>query len=231
MPSSSHRPGSDAPASWKGNLRRTGGHWRDGRWYDLHVERRLPLAFPMLDELVMALPPLPPGALVCDLACGTGNAAYLIAEAYPMAQFVLLDADADVLALAHDKVGALTPDVEALPARLDPDGDDPLPGGPYDVVVATLALHAIIGHPDDDDAAALDRAEAESRYELLLRTVRDALVPGGHLLIGDHVGTLDLYPHLKALDRAGFVDVDCAWRQDDFFVAGGRVPLRPSSER
>jgi hypothetical protein len=37
------------------------------------------------------------------------------------------------------------------------------------------------------------------------------------------VGTLPLYPQLKAMERAGFTDVDCAWRQDDFFVFGGRV--------
>jgi len=38
------------------------------------------------------------------------------------------------------------------------------------------------------------------------------------------VGTLDLYRQLKAMERAGFHAVDCAWRQDDFFVAGGQTP-------
>jgi SAM-dependent methyltransferase len=207
--------------NWKANLRRTGGHWRDGRWYDLHLERRMPLALPMLDELVLALPPLAPGALVCDLACGTGNAGFVVLEAYPTAQVVLLDEDPDVLALAEDKVASLSPDVEALRACVEADGE-PLPGGPYDCIVATLALHAIVGHRSTD-GTALERAEAESRYELLAQGLFASLAPGGHLLVGDHVGTLDLYPQLKALERAGFTDVDCAWRQDDFFVAGGRV--------
>ena len=90
-------------------------------------------------------------------------------------------------------------------------------GGPYDIVLTSLALHAIIGHN-------VDPLEAESRYELLFHGIRDSLTPGGHLLVGDHVGTLGLFRQLKTMERAGFIDVDCAWRQDDFFVCGGRVP-------
>ena len=201
--------------NWRQNLRRGGGYWRDGRWYDIHLERRMPLVLPMLDEMVLALPPLEPGTVVCDLACGTGNAAFTVLEAYPAVHVVLLDADADLLAIAADKVNTLTADVETLQATLTADGE-PLPNGPYDVVVASLALHAIIGHD-------VDRAEAETRYELLFRSIREALAPGGHLIVGDHVGTLALYPQLTAMERAGFQEVDCAWRQDDFFVAGGRV--------
>ncbi len=201
--------------NWRNNLERRGGYWHDGHWYDRHLERRLPLALPMLDELVLALPPLAPGTTVCDLACGTGNAAFTVIETYPAVEIILLDADADLLAHAADKVGSLTPDFEPLHATVSADGD-PLPGGPYDVVVASLALHAIIGHD-------VERAEAETRYELLFRSIHEALTPGGHLLVGDHVGTLGLYAQLKAMERAGFEAVDCAWRQDDFFVAGGRV--------
>jgi SAM-dependent methyltransferase len=201
--------------NWRNNLERRGGFWRDGRWYDIHLERRLPLALPMLDEMVLALPPLAPGTTVCDLACGTGNAAFSVLDAYPGVHMVLLDEDDDLLAQATDKAGSLAPDIEPLRATVSADGEA-LPGGPYDVVVASLALHAIIGHE-------VERPEAESRYELLFRSIHEALTPGGHLLVGDHVGTLPLYAQLKAMERAGFQEVDCAWRQDDFFVAGGRV--------
>lgn len=202
--------------SWKRNLERSGGHWRDGRWYDLHLERRMPLAIPMLEELLMALPPLPAGSTVCDLACGTGNAAAMVLEAYPESSVVLIDEDADLLRQAHHKVEAFTPDVQTIHTSVSTDGD-PLPGGPYDVVVASLALHAIVGHD-------VERGEAASRYELLFRSILDALAPNGHCLVGDHVGTLPLFTQLKLMERAGFHDVDCAWRQDDFFVAGGRHP-------
>lgn len=202
--------------SWRSNLNRDDGFWSDGRWYDLHLERDLPLALPMLEEMVLALPPLPPGSSVCDLACGTGNASYMVAESYPGIHATLVDEDADLLAIAEGKVGRLLQNVEPLLVSVSEE-DDAIPGGPYDAVVASLAVHALIGHD-------VDRPEAETRYELLFRAVRSSLSSGGHLLVGDHVGTLDLYSQLKAMERAGFTDVDCAWRQDDFFVAGGRAP-------
>lgn len=200
--------------SWRQNLLRKGGFWRDGRWYDLHLERRMPLAIPMLEEIVAALPPLREGAAVCDLACGTGNAAFTVLTAYPFIQLTLLDENAELLAIASEKVSEFRPDVRVLQAQLQADGEA-VPGGPYDVVVASLALHAIVGHK-------VETPEAESRYELLARGILASLAPGGHLIVGDHVGTLGLYRQLKALDRAGFADVDCAWRQEDFFVCGGR---------
>jgi trans-aconitate methyltransferase len=199
--------------SWKKNLERSGGYWSDGRWYDLHVDRRLPQVGPMLDEMLLALPPLPPGTTVCDLACGTGNAAVTLLSGYPTVQMVLLDEDPDLLSEAYSKAEQMTPDVETLRVSLETDGE-PLPGGPYDVVLASLALHAIVGHE-------VERAEAESRYELLFHTIRSSLTSGGHLIVGDHVGTLPLYTQLKTMERAGLEEVDCAWRQDDFFVAGG----------
>ena len=202
--------------SWRPNLQRKGGFWRSGRWYDLHIERRMPLALPMLDELVAAFPPLETGTSVCDLACGTGNAAFTVLMAYPDVHLTLLDKDPDLLAIAQGKLSEFQPTMTPLQATVTADGE-PVPGGPYDVVVAALALHAIIGHD-------LEGAEAEGRYELIFQGIRDALVPGGHLLVGDHVGTLGLYRQMKAMERAGFTDVDCAWRQDDFFVCGGRLP-------
>lgn len=202
--------------SWRQNLGRRGGFWRNGRWYDLHLERRMPLVMPMLEELVAALPPLEAGATVCDLACGTGNAAFTVLLAYPTIRLTLLDEDASLLAIAGEKVAEFEPDLDVVQATLTADGEA-VPGGPYDVVVASLALHAIVGH-------RIEGAEAESRYELLFRGIFEALTPGGHLIVGDHVGTLGLYRQMKAMERAGFTDVDCAWRQDDFFVCGGRTP-------
>ena len=202
--------------NWRQNLGRRGGFWQNGDWYDLHLERRMPLVVPMLEELVAALPPLPPGSSVCDLACGTGNAAFMVATAYPGIRLVLLDEDEALLDIADEKIGDFSEDVELLKAHVAADGEA-LPGGPYDAVVASLALHAIVGHE-------VEGAEVESRYELLFQSVLGALEPGGHLLAGDHVGTLGLYRQLKAMERAGFTDVDCAWRQDDFFVLGGRAP-------
>ena len=201
--------------NWRGNLKRHGGFWRNGAWYDLHLERRMPLVLPMLEELLLALPPLGPDALVCDLAAGTGNASMLLLDAYPMIQLTVVEKDPELMTIARSKVGMMRDDVSFSEQEVSTDGEV-LPGAPYDLVVGSLALHAIVGHE-------VEGAEAESRYELLLQGIRNSPMPGGHLIVGDHVGVLPLFRQLKAFERAGFTDVDCAWRQDDFFVAGGRV--------
>jgi SAM-dependent methyltransferase len=201
--------------NWRRNLLRKGGFWQNGYWYDLHLERRMPLVTPMLEEILAALPPLGEHTHLLDLGCGTGNAAFTVLSAYPLARVTLLDQDANMLSLASAKLAELRPDIGMLQAMIQTDGE-PLPGGPYDVVVASLALHSIVGHD-------LDAAETETRYELLFQGIRDSLTPGGHLIVGDHVGTLGLYRQMKAMERAGLTDIDCAWRQDDFFVCGGRV--------
>jgi SAM-dependent methyltransferase len=202
--------------SWRRGLERHGAFWSNPRWFDLHLERRMPLALTMLEELTAALPPLANDARVCDLACGTGNASYTILTAYPLLRLTLLDADAGLLEVAQEKIEEFElDDVTVLEAPIPLDGER-IPGGPYDAVVTALALSSLLG--DDTEPG-----EAETRLELLFRGAHEALVPGGHLLVGDHVGTLGLYRHLKAMERAGFTDVDCAWREQDFFVIGGRV--------
>lgn len=202
--------------NWRQNLQQRGGFWKNGFWYDLHLERRMPLAIPMIEELLVALPPLDEQAAVCDLGCGTGNTAFALLTTYPIDRLTLIDQDPQMLDIALIKLGDLQMSAETYETTLDTNGD-PLPGGPYDLVLSTLALSEIVG-------ADIDPAEAESRYELLFQSIFAAIEPGGHLLVGDHVGTLGLFRQLKAMERAGFVDIDCAWRQDDFFVSGARVP-------
>ncbi len=202
--------------SWRRGLERHGAFWNNPRWFDLHLERRMPLAFTMLEELTAALPPLANDARVCDLACGTGNASYTVLTAYPLIHLTLLDPDRAVLDVAEEKIEEFELErLTVLEAPIPLDGES-IPGGPYDAVITALALSTLVG--DETELA-----EAETRLELLFRGAREAIVPGGHLLVGDHVGTLGLYRHLKAMERAGFTDVDCAWRQQDFFVVGGRV--------
>lgn len=201
--------------SWRKGLLGKGGYWQNGYWYDLHVERRMPLVMPMLDEMLAALPPLGEDVAVCDLACGTGNAGFSVLSAYPSVRMTLIDQDPELLALANAKLSEIREGATLLQATIRADGE-PIPGGPYDVVVASLALQDIVGD--------VQGPEAESRYELLFQGIFEALNTGGHLIVADYVGPIGLYRQLKAMERAGFIDVDCAWRQNDFFVCGGRSP-------
>ena len=54
-----------------------------------------------------------------------------------------------------------------------------------------------------------------------------SLAPGGHVFLGDHVvhGHPGVYEHCRLLEEAGFVDIDIAWRQKDWFVIGARRPV------
>ena len=201
--------------SWRKGLLGKGGYWQNGYWYDLHVERRMPLVMPMLDEMLAALPPLGEDVAVCDLACGTGNAGFSVLSAYPSVRMTLIDQDPELLSLANAKLSEIREGATLLQATIRADGE-PIPGGPYDVVVASLALQDIVGD--------VQGPEAESRYELLFQGIFEALNTGGHLIVADYVGPIGLYRQLKAMERAGFIDVDCAWRQNDFFVCGGRSP-------
>ncbi|GLE11618.1 hypothetical protein PINS_up024148 [Pythium insidiosum] len=228
------RPASTSTSStvewtWARNLqRRSGGFWADAHWYDVHLERRMPLVKPMLEELVAALPPCG-GRRVIDLCAGSGRASAALLAAYPTANVTLVDASAERLALARQRIlqqaGVHLTDAQLVHTRIVPELLATLSrpsASTVDVVVGCLAFH-----PQLRDATALNRppATAEAVYETLFRGVHALLQPGGHVLIADHVGQLGLYRHLALLERVGFEDVDCAWRQQDFFVIGARKPL------
>ena len=74
-----------------------------------------------------------------------------------------------------------------------------LPGGPYSLVVATLALHTLVGHQAQDEERIRARSSFEKlskfllRYKAALEALLKVLEPGGHLIIGDHVGVWGLY--------------------------------------
>lgn len=142
----------------------------------------MPQAVPMFEELAMDLPPLPSGATVGDVACGPGNGAITVVDADPEVQVILLDQDPDLLSIAEEKLGRFTREVTPLGVTIPTNGA-PLLGGPYNGVVACLALHASVGHD-------VEAPEAESRYELLFQSIQGPLRPGGHCLFADYVGTL-----------------------------------------
>ncbi|MDZ4698732.1 MAG: class I SAM-dependent methyltransferase [Rhodothermales bacterium] len=203
--------------NWNRNLRQKGGFWKHGRWYDVNLARRLPLAVALMEELIAALPPLDSSTSVCDLGCGTGNAAMSVLMAYPTVHMTVLDKDPEMLELAREKISEVREGISLLEATVSAEGE-PIPGSPYDVIIASMVIPDLIG----DDSMG---AEAETRYELLFQGLAASLTPGGHLFVADQIGSLGLYRLMKTMERAGFSDVDCAWRQDDFYICGGRLAV------
>ncbi|KAI9994240.1 hypothetical protein PInf_016808 [Phytophthora infestans] len=205
--------------SWVKNLQRRGGFWGDAYWYDLQLEKRLPLAKPMLTELVLALPPCGEKA-VLDLCAGSGRVSAAILEAYPTVKLVLVDSSEQRLTLASQRLEAVQAGVKErtqfVTKVVTPTATTQLCDEPVDIVVACLAFHVLTEKPAHYAPAEEEKTMAvEDEYKQLFRAVWKTLRPGGHVIYADH---------LKALEQAGFEDVDCAWRQDDSFVAGGRKP-------
>ena len=124
------------------------------------------------DLLVPAIVPLAPGlperltagARVADVACGTGDALLALAVSYPKSTFVGYDLDADAIVRAHGKAATrgLTnvrfEQCDAAHLTVDE---------PFDAVFVFNAIH---------DQAAPAR---------VLERIRDALVPGGVLLMDE----------------------------------------------
>ena len=100
---------------------------------------------------------------------------------------------------------------------------------PVDVVVGCLALHVLVEKPkhyvkSESDTALETPLSTQEAYEQLFHLIYKSLKIGGHFIFADHVGQLPLYQQLRLMEKVGFIDVDCAWRQDEYFVAGGYKP-------
>ena len=103
-------------------------------------------------------------ARILDLGAGTGETARRVLDRHPGAHVVALDASVEMLELARALLGdRVTP----LLAHLG----EPLPDGPFDLVVSALAVH----HLDGPGKAALFAA------------VGTRLAPGGRFVMADVV--------------------------------------------
>ncbi|CAE7807839.1 unnamed protein product [Symbiodinium sp. CCMP2592] len=220
------------------------GFWADDDWYDLQMARRLPLCQDCLREFVYALPPLS-GKRVVDLGAGTGRSAAAVAAAYPRAHFTLIDPDEGRLRTALIKLRRAA-EASAVSSSEVPEAHlvvsavscgEPLPGLPegsvsgYDCVLALQAVRHIVApaaHYAEKHglATAAGAEQIRSGYTKVFEGIYSSLVPGGHVFLGDRVahGHPGVYEHCRLLEDAGFLEIDIAWRQDDWFVIGARRP-------
>lgn len=106
-----------------------------------------------------------PMRAILDLGTGTGALAMMVADAYPDAQLTLLDGAPAMISKAKANLGP------RVAAALVQDFADPLPAGPFDAIVSSLAIH----HLDDSGKASL------------YSRARDALRPGGVFVNAEQV--------------------------------------------
>jgi tRNA (cmo5U34)-methyltransferase len=102
---------------------------------------------------------------VLELGTGTGETARRVLDRHPGAQLVGIDASPGMVEVA--RVSLPSDRVELLVGRLE----DPLPEGPFDLVVSALAVHHLEG-----------RGKAD-----LFRRVASRLAPAGRFVLADVV--------------------------------------------
>jgi tRNA (cmo5U34)-methyltransferase len=100
---------------------------------------------------------------VLELGTGTGETARRVLARHPGARWTGIDASEPMLAHARETLAA----ADLRLARLE----DPIPDGPFDLVVSALAVHHLDGAGKRD----------------LFRRVAAALGPGGCFVLGDVV--------------------------------------------
>ena len=136
---------------------------------------------------------------VLDLGIGTGTMSREVLDFHPGAHLVGIDESEAMLTQARE----ILPDAGLHVGRLE----DPLPPGPFDLVVSALAVHHL------DSAAKRD----------LFRRVRDVLHDDGVFVLADVVvpgrqedATTPLTPDFDLPDRAGD---QLEWLRDAGFSA------------
>ena len=100
---------------------------------------------------------------VLELGTGTGETARRVLAVHPAAQLVGIDESPGMLEAARSSLDPAR--VRLVEGRLQ----DPLPDGPWDLVVSCLAVHHLDGEGKAD----------------LFRRIAAALAPGGRFVLGD----------------------------------------------
>jgi tRNA (cmo5U34)-methyltransferase len=130
---------------------------------------------------------------ILDLGTGTGETAAAVLARHPGARAVGVDKNERMLGAARQRLAG-TP-VELRVAELV----DPLPAGPFDLVVSVLAIHHLEGP---------DKASLFGRIASVLR-------PGGRFVLGDVVVPLDpadaVTPGLEGHDKPSTVADQLRW--------------------
>ncbi len=152
---------------------------------------------------------------VLELGIGTGETARRVLARHPDAKLIGIDGSPGMVEVARDTLPADR--VRLFVGRLE----DPLPEGPFDLVVSALAVHHL---------------QAEGKADLFGRIAK-ALVPAGRFVLADvvvpvnpsyvvtaidpevdHPSTLD--EQLAWLD-AGGIEPEVTWAHRDLVVIGG----------
>jgi tRNA (cmo5U34)-methyltransferase len=192
-------------------------HW-DPETYLQNMLDEVP-SYPDLQEQTAAAAKDVPARTILELGIGTGETATRVLAAHPDASMTAIDSSEEML----ERARSVVPQADLRLARLE----DPLPEGPFDLVVSALAVHHLDGPGKQG----------------LFRRVAAVLAPGGTFVLADVVvpeqeddvvtpidGVYDtpdrLDDQLAWLRTAG-LDAETVWSYKDLAVICATRPQRP----
>jgi tRNA (cmo5U34)-methyltransferase len=148
-----------------------------------------------------------------DLGAGTGSTSLAVLRARPNAHLVLVDENPGMLAVAQDALP-----VENIERVVVADLSDPLPEGPFDLVVSALAIHHLDGPAKQELFAAVHaRLRAAGRFVMADVVIPDDDADATTPLTDDY-DKPDRARDLLAWLRAAQFRTDCVWSAHDLAV-------------
>jgi tRNA (cmo5U34)-methyltransferase len=170
-------------------------HWNP-ETYDEEIRAELPLYEELQEASIAAIPFAPERVL--ELGFGTAETTRRIWERYPQARITGIDSSPEMVFKARQLGWE-----EMRLGRIE----DPLPDGPWDLVISVLAVH----HLDDDGKRDLFRRVREQSRALVL----------GDVVVVEPQ-TVELEPGVDlpatAADQAAWCGGEVVWEQGDFAV-------------
>jgi tRNA (cmo5U34)-methyltransferase len=168
--------------------------WKPDDYLDL-IKQEIPRYEELQDQAIAAIPFVPERVL--ELGMGTGETTRRLIEAYPDSWVIGLDASPDMVYRARE----MYDDVQL--ARIE----DPLPDGPWDLVIGVLSIH----HLQSDQKRALFRRVREQAQALIIGDIVKADVEITPIEPGYD------YPETAA-DLADWCDGEIVWEKQDLAV-------------
>ncbi|MGD9736815.1 MAG: trans-aconitate 2-methyltransferase [Solirubrobacterales bacterium] len=168
--------------------------WKPDRYLDL-IRSEVPRYDELQEAAIAAIPFAPERVL--ELGMGTGETTRRLLEAYPDAWVIGLDSSPDMVFRAREDYD------EVQLARME----DPLPDGPWDLVIGVLSIH----HLRSDKKRELFRRVREHSRSLVIGDVVKA---------DTQITTVDPdydFPE-KASDLASWSGGEVTWQADDLAV-------------
>jgi tRNA (cmo5U34)-methyltransferase len=169
-------------------------HWKPDNYLEL-IRSEVPRYDELQEQAIAAIPTTPERVL--ELGMGTGETTRRLIEAYPDAWVIGLDASADMVFRARENYD----DVQL--ARME----DPLPEGPWDLVIGVLSIHHL-------------RPEQKQNLFRQVREQARAFVIGDIVKADVEIAPIDPdhdFPETAA-DLAAWAGGTVTWQQDDLAV-------------